>query len=63
MFDKDQLCRLGKVVKKYAVKELKLEDVMLIMLNARINLRIAMLRSKGYSDEQIIEILEKEMAE
>lgn len=59
MFDKDQLCRLGKIVKKYAPKVLKPEGIILIMLNAR----IAMLRSRGYSDEQIIEILEKRKAE
>lgn len=60
--EKEKLDRLSKIVKKHVPKVLTPEGVALMVLECTIGPKIAMLRLKGYSDEEIINILEKEEA-
>ena len=60
--EKEKLDRLSKIVKKYVPKVLTPEGIALMILEVTIGSRIAKLRLEGYSDEEIINMLEKEEA-
>lgn len=57
---KEQREKLGKIVKKYVPEKLDPIGIELTILNITIGLRISKLRLDGYSDEEILKILEEE---
>jgi len=52
--------KMSELVKKYAPKEISLDKVELVITEVTIRTRIAVLKSRGYSDEEILRELEGE---
>jgi len=60
--NKDQLEKSKEIIKKYVPKVLTPEGMRVMVLNAIIGPKIAKLRLEGYSDDEILKMLENEEA-